>query len=136
MKHENKWKRRGKKVLLALDDKTLKKIWRKTTKILLWCLDWSNRERKSFKKVWIVKNMWETKVYKTLYTIFDCLKIRFDWLKIPSIDPKTIKNRSKHTEPNQNFNCNFDQSRNRFDRLKFWKKQFFEKTKQFYAETP
>ena len=66
-------------------------------------------------------------------------KKRFDRSKMPSIDPKPIEHRLKHTKPNQTFNRNFDQSRNRFGRSKFWKNQFFGKTgktKQFYAETP
>ena len=49
---------------------------------------------------------------------------------MPSIDPEPIEHRSKHIEPNQIFNRNFDRLRNRFKRSKFWKNQFFERKKK------
>ena len=50
---------------------------------------------------------------------------------MPSIDPKPIEHRSKHTKPNQNFNHNFDRSKNKLDQSKLWKNQFFEKQSNF-----
>ena len=46
MKHENKWKRRGIKVLPALEDKNLAKCSRENDKKLIGSLDRSKRERK------------------------------------------------------------------------------------------
>ena len=69
--------------------------------------------------------------YKTLYTIFDQSKIRFDWSKMPSIDLEPIEQRSKWSGSNQNFNCIFDQSKNRFNWSKIWKTQIFEKQSNF-----
>ena len=109
MKHENKCKRKGKKVLPALEEKNLAKILEENDKKLLWPLDRSNREKTCFEKFEIVFEQVRNSVFqKTLYTIFDWLKIRFDQSKMPSIDPKVIEHRSKHTKPNQNFNRNFD----------------------------
>ena len=52
MKHENKWKRKGKKVLLALKDKNLWKDLRENNKNLA-LNPWSNEKReKSFWKFW------------------------------------------------------------------------------------
>ena len=140
MKLENKWKRKGVKVLPALEDKNLAKESEENDKNLLWPLDRSKRERIMFQKFWKCDEHVKLKVFKkkkkTLSVIFDWSKIRFDRLKMPLIDPIAIDHRSKHTEPNQIFNRNFDRSRNRFDRSKFWKKPIFWKTKQFYAETP
>ena len=119
MELENKWKRKGIKVLPALKDKNLAKDSEENDKNLLWPLDRSKRERIVFEKFWKSDEHVKLEVFKkTLYAIFDWSKLRFDRSKIPSIDPIAIKHRSKHTEPNQNFNHNFDQSRNRFDQLK------------------
>ena len=71
-----------------------------------------------------------------VFQIFDWSKIRFDRSKIPSIDPKPIKQQSKWSGLNQNFNRIFDWSKNMFDRSKIWKDIIFWKTKQFYAKTP
>ena len=49
-----------------------------------------------------------------------------DW-KVHSIDPASMAHRLSQANSNQIFNRNFDQSRNRFDWSKIWKKQFFEK---------
>ena len=49
-----------------------------------------------------------------------------DW-KLHSINPATIEHRSSQADSNQIFNCNFDQSSNKFDRSKIWKNQIFEK---------
>ena len=108
------------------------------TKNLDWSLDWSDRERKSLKTFW--KSVWtrENQCFKkTLYTIFDWSKIRFNrskmlWLMVQyqlSID----RSKQRLTKV---FNRNFNWSKNKFDRSKFWKKQIFEKTKQFCVETP
>ena len=45
MKHENKCKRKGKKVLPALKEKNVAKILEENDKNLIWTLDRSNRER-------------------------------------------------------------------------------------------
>ena len=50
MKIENKWKRRGNKVLLALKEKNLAKILKENDKNLLWLLERSKRERNVFWK--------------------------------------------------------------------------------------
>ena len=47
--------------------------------------------------------------------------------KLHLIDPASIEHRSSQVDSNQIFNRNFDQSSNRFDRLKIWKFQIFEK---------
>ena len=54
MKLENKCKRKGKTILLALEEKTLRKNWRKTTKKLIGALtDRIERERERvFVCVW------------------------------------------------------------------------------------
>ena len=50
MKHENKCKRKGKKVLLALEEKNLAKILEEKDKNLIWSLDRLKRERRTFLK--------------------------------------------------------------------------------------
>ena len=50
---------------------------------------------------------------------------------MPSIDPKPIEQQSKRSGSNQNFNCIFDKSKNRFDRQKIQKTQIFEKQSNF-----
>ena len=88
MKHENKCKKKGIKVLPALDDKNpWRNLVEKQQKLAFdpWT-DRIERER-VLKKVWIVKNTWETQCFKNSYTIFNWSKISF--------------NRSKHTEPSQ-----------------------------------
>ena len=50
MKHEKKCKRTGKKVLLALEEKNLAKILEEKDKNLIWSLDRSKRERRTFLK--------------------------------------------------------------------------------------
>ena len=78
-----KSKKKGKKVLLALEDKKLEKILEENDKL---CWDWIGRARavkKTFEKVWKVWITRERKVFlKTHWPIFDWLKIRFDRLKI------------------------------------------------------
>ena len=44
-----------------------------------------------------------------------------------SIDRASIEYQSSQADSNQNFNRNFDRLRDRFDRLKIWKNQNFEK---------
>ena len=49
MKHENKCKRKGKRVLPALEEKNLAKRTEENNKNLDWSLDRSDRERKNLK---------------------------------------------------------------------------------------
>ena len=49
-KHENKCKRKGKKVLPALEKKNLAKFLEENEKILIWTLDRSKREIRNFLK--------------------------------------------------------------------------------------
>ena len=51
--------------------------------------------------------------------------------KLHSIDPASIKHQSSQADSNQNFNCNFNQSSNKFDWSKIWKNQIFEKQSKF-----
>ena len=44
-----------------------------------------------------------------------------------SIDRASIEYQSSQVDSNQNFYRNFDRLRDRFDRLKIWKNQNFEK---------
>ena len=44
-----------------------------------------------------------------------------------SIDRESIKCQSRQSDSNQNFYRNFNRLSNRFDRLKIWKNQIFEK---------
>ena len=50
MKRENKCKRKGKKVLLALKEKILAKSLEENDKILIWTLDRLKRKRTFLKK--------------------------------------------------------------------------------------
>ena len=50
MKHENKCKRKGKKVLPALKEKNVAKILEENDKNLIWTLDRLKRERRTFLK--------------------------------------------------------------------------------------
>ena len=85
MKHENKCKRKGKKVLLALEEKNLAKFLEENDKNLIWTLDWSKREREElFEKVWKWLNMWKTKVLKKL-----SIRFLID-RKLGSIDRKSL----------------------------------------------
>ena len=47
--------------------------------------------------------------------------------KLHSIDLASIENRLSQVDSKQNFNRNFNRSSNRFDQLKIWKNQIFEK---------
>ena len=53
MKHENKCKRKGKKVLPALEEKNLAKPLEENDKNLIWTLDRSKRERRTFLKKFV-----------------------------------------------------------------------------------
>ena len=109
MKSENKCKRKGIKVLPALE-------WWKMTKKQIGAFIESYRERKSWKTFEKVSlNTW-----KILYTIFDRSKM----LRLIQHQSSTDRNRQGLTNI---FNHNFDWSKNNFDRSKFWKNQFFEK---------
>ena len=116
MKHENKWKRRSKKVVPALEDKNPWRNLRENDKNNDW-KPWPIEEReksvlKKFESDWTHEN---SKFLKILYAIFDWLKIRFNQSKMPSIDPEAIEQRSKRSDSNQNFNRIFDQLSNKFD---------------------
>ena len=80
MKHENKWKRWGKKVLPTLEEKNTWRNLRENDKNLAWNLRPIKKLLKSLKVIEQVKSLRFFK--KTLYTIFDWSKNRFDWLKI------------------------------------------------------
>ena len=108
--------------------KTLQKFWRKTTKILLGAFDRSNRERKSLKNF--------EKVYEHVRnSVFKKLPVQFSTdRKLDSIDRKCFDWSNTNRAPietdkdsQQIFYRNFNQSKNRFNRSKFWKNQFFEK---------
>ena len=53
MKHENKCKRKGKKVLPALEEKNLAKTLEENKKKLIWTLGRSKRERRTFLKKFV-----------------------------------------------------------------------------------
>ena len=116
MKIENKWKRKGNKVLPALEEKNLAKFWRKTTKkfpLNPWLIE---EREKSFWKFW--NSVWtheKQSFLKNLYMIFDWSKIRFDRSKITFDWSNSDRVGS---DSKQNFNRIFDRSRNRFDRSK------------------
>ena len=129
MKEENKWKRKGIKVLPALKDKNLAKDSEENDKNLLWPLDQSKRERIVFEKFWKSDEHVKLKVFKKLSMRFSIDR------KLGLIDRKClrlIQQRSSTDRNTQNqtkiFNRNFDRSRNRFDRSK---KIFFEKQSNF-----
>ena len=132
MKHENKWKMKGKKVLLALEDKNLWKFLRENDKSWL-DLDRLKREsQKVFEKVWIVKNTWRKYVFEKLSERFS-IDQQIDSIdrKLNLINPTVIKHRSNQVDSNQNFNHIFDRSKNKFNWSKIWKTQFFEKLSNF-----
>ena len=65
MKTENKWKRKGNKVLLALEEKSLAKISKENDKKNCFDSLTDRREReKCFEKVWKWQNTWKLKVLK------------------------------------------------------------------------
>ena len=131
MKSENKCKRKGIKVLPALGEKNLAKRMEENDKKNL-LEPWPHRKErkkswKTFEKVSL--NTWKSVFIKILYTIFDRSKNKFDRSKMLQLihhQLSTDRNRQRLTNI---FNRNFDRS-------KFWKKQFFWKTKQNNAETP
>ena len=64
IKHENKWKRKGKKVLLALEVKIPWRNLRENDKKICfesWPIE--EREKEFFEKTWIVTNTWKTYVF-------------------------------------------------------------------------
>ena len=132
MKHENKFKRKGKKVLpVYKDKKPCKRFEGKRQKIALTPKPIGEREKslKSFEK-WRTREK-QSLFLKTTNMIFDQSKIRFDWSKMPSIDLEPIEQRSKRSSANQNFNCIFDRLKNRFNWSKILKTQIFEKQSKF-----
>ena len=94
MKLENKCKRKGKRVLSALEEKNLAKELEENDKKLDWSLDRSKRERES---VWKVSWTRETQVFLK-NSLYDSRLIEND-----SIDPVSFEHRSKQTEANQRF---------------------------------
>ena len=90
------------------------------------------KEREVFENFERVLNTWKANdLKKTLYAIFDWSKNRFDQSKIPSIDPAAIEHWSNQADSKQNFNRNFDQSRNEINWSKIWKNQIFQKQSNF-----
>ena len=94
MKLANKCKRKGKRVLSALEEKNLAKELEENDKKLDWSLDRSKRERES---VWKVSWTRETQVFLK-NSLYDSRLI-----ENASIDPVSIEHRSKQTEANQRF---------------------------------
>ena len=94
MKLENKCRRKGKRVLPALEEKNLAKELEENDKKLDWSLDRSKRERES---VWKVSWTRETQVFLK-NSLYDSRLI-----ENASIDPVSIEHRSKQTKANQNF---------------------------------
>ena len=106
--------------------KTLQKDQRKTTKNWLDALtDRIEREKvlKSLKSVWTCEK--ERFLKNSLYN-FRLIENKVRSIENASTNPTPIKHRSKQIEADQNFNRNFDRSRNRFDQSKLWKKPNFE----------
>ena len=93
MKHENKCKRKGKKVLPALEEKNLAKILEENDKKIYldpWPIE--EREKNLFEKVWKWLNTWKTKVLKKLSIRFSInQKLGSIDQKSLSIDPTMIK---------------------------------------------
>ena len=92
MKLENKCKRKGKRILSALEEKNLAKELEENNKKFDLSLDWSNKEWVCLKTFW--KGSWTRKnqvFKKTLYKIFDQSKIRFDWSNINRASIETNK---------------------------------------------
>ena len=99
--------------------KTLQKDQRKTTKNWLDALtDRIEREKvlKSLKSVWSCEK--ERFLKNSLYN-FRLIENKVRSIENASTDPTSIEHRSKQTEVDQNFNRNFDRSRNNFDQSKF-----------------
>ena len=96
MKHENKWKRKGKKVLPALEVKNPWRNLRENDKNLAlnpWLIE--ERERKAFEKFGKVLNTWKANGFKKLYVRF-LINRKIDSIdqKLHLIDPTMIKHRS------------------------------------------
>ena len=117
-------KRKGGIVLPVYEDKNLWKFFRENDKKWLE-LDRSKREsQKVLKKFEIVMNTWKTYDFKkTFWTIFDCSKNKFDQLKITFDWSSSDRASIQLSKFKPNFNHNFNQSKDRFYRLKIWKKQ-------------
>ena len=114
MNNENKWKRRGKRVLPALEDKNLAKSLRENDKKLIGSLDRREREKCFWNSLYVIEHA-KTQSFKKLSMWFSIDR------KLDSIDRKClqlIQQWSKWADSNQFFNRNFDQSSNRFDRSK------------------
>ena len=113
---------RGQKVLKKFEGKWQKQWFKALT---------DRREReKCFEKVWKWLNTWKLKVLKNSLWDFRLIEnyIRsiensFDWFKSNRAAIETVKFKK--------FNRIFDRSRNKFDRSKIWKTQFFEKQSNF-----
>ena len=91
--NENKWKRKGKKVLPALEVKNPWRNLRENNKKFSfepWPIE--ERENKTFEKVWIVTITWKTYVFKKLSERFsiDRKTNSINW-KLHSIYPEPIE---------------------------------------------
>ena len=96
MKHVNKCKRKGKSVLPALGEKNFAKRVEENDKKLDWSLDRVVWREKKLKTFW--KNEFEhvkNSFLKTLYTIFDWSKIRFNRSSINRASIETNRGWSK-----------------------------------------
>ena len=112
-----------------LDDKNLEKKIEGKRQKFAWVRSVEEREPKSFLKSFeIMKNMWKAYVFKKLSERFS-IGQKLDSInrKSHSIDPASIEQWLSQADSNQVFYRNFDRSSNKFDRLKIWKNQFFEK---------
>ena len=108
--------------------KPWEKIRRKWQKLTWTGLDKEREREKAFWKVWINWRTREKSLFKKLFERF-LIGQKLDSIdrKSISIDPAPIEHRLSQADCNQNFYRIFDQSSNRFDWSKFWKKQIFEK---------
>ena len=122
IKLENKWKRKGIKVLIGLRGQKPLKKFEENDKNNDW-KPWPTKEREKSVLKKFESDCTREKQFlkKTLYTIFDWSKVRFDRSKVPSIDLEPIEQQSNWSDSNQNFNHIFDWSKNIFDRSKIWK---------------
>ena len=133
-----KWKRRGRKVLPALEDKNLEKNLEEIDKRWLELDRSKKRGQKAFEKVWIVWWTHEKSFFKK----------HSDWLsisrKLDSIDQKSllidltpIEHRSSQVVCNKKFYRIFDRLSNKFDRsIKNLEKADFWKTEHFNVDNP
>ena len=134
----NKLKKQGYKGLInTIGQKSWEKFGRKTTKIWLEFGSVEERKRKAFWKVWKSEEQVKKPVLKkTLWTIFDQLKIRFDRSKITfdwsSINQAVIEPRKFKPSFLSQFRSIEQQVRS----IENLEKSIFWKTKHSNAKTP